>query len=735
MTICLVFAALFLVPSNQEIETQYRQEVNLINEILRKDISLANQHLDLLQQTAPTVIDSPWLDSVTLQAFGGFRVSGMMVRLKGQPIEFSSSLSEPVRLPTRLNPVNWVCIPDCRLIIVSRHQMREFIAELDLDQWVSHFSRDYGLELMFDDSFRTLDLLPVSGTLTQEHTEFFRRSGLGYIHANEPVLPNLSLHLMGKPISRQGPINEVSIHVLLLMIAVFVLGLGLWNDRIRKSNEREFFNVLHRALSRVQDGSFSKVQGLLSRASKMAPKQGRQVVRKLAMLGLQNEAASATLYKAYHERSWLAEHDKLTRLLNREAFKTRLESAIEDSDMVALLLINVDDFKEVNDSSGQKTGDALLIKLTEVLSQMTSSEDLVARLSGDEFSVAVIASELGEAEKLAENILSLSRHVMLAGQNMLHRLSLSIGVVVAPDHGNSFDTLMTRADVALNYSKSQGKGRYASLRDSELEGYLLKQRFMYSRVHSAIRDQRLGLAKQPIVNLATNEVTHSEILLRVQNEMEQYVSAYPLIQAAERQRDVGVLDKWVLNQVLIHLMEARREDRPERLAVNISGISMSDPKLTETILQRIKFSGCGELLVIEITESAALENIEHTRENIERLKGLGCKVALDDFGIGYSSVNNLLNLPFDYVKVDGCFIRTLETDEAVAPLLEFLVSISQLRGFKLIAEFVESEVIANRLRELGVQYAQGYHFGKPELALPENIDTSNGTEQSSSTSF
>nr|WP_285817597.1 bifunctional diguanylate cyclase/phosphodiesterase [Echinimonas agarilytica] len=453
------------------------------------------------------------------------------------------------------------------------------------------------------------------------------------------------------------------------------------------------------------------------------------------MLGLQNEAASATLYKAYHERSWLAEHDKLTRLLNREAFKTRLESAIEDSDMVALLLINVDDFKEVNDSSGQKTGDALLIKLTEVLSQMTSSEDLVARLSGDEFSVAVIASELGEAEKLAENILSLSRHVMLAGQNMLHRLSLSIGVVVAPDHGNSFDTLMTRADVALNYSKSQGKGRYASLRDSELEGYLLKQRFMYSRVHSAIRDQRLGLAKQPIVNLATNEVTHSEILLRVQNEMEQYVSAYPLIQAAERQRDVGVLDKWVLNQVLIHLMEARREDRPERLAVNISGISMSDPKLTETILQRIKFSGCGELLVIEITESAALENIEHTRENIERLKGLGCKVALDDFGIGYSSVNNLLNLPFDYVKVDGCFIRTLETDEAVAPLLEFLVSISQLRGFKLIAEFVESEVIANRLRELGVQYAQGYHFGKPELALPENIDTSNGTEQSSSTSF
>lgn len=714
--ICVAIMALVLIfsqaSSNVSLNSEGRvnQQLNLLTDLLQKDILLAQKQLELFQ---PQVGGST--TSGEQSALGPLKLLGIAIREASSMKVYSGYIPLLHRYPQQLNSFNWLCLPDCHLVLKAQTEGREVIAMVDLDERLTHYSKLFNLDEHATGFTISPNGASPSSSATSAPLEPNWQGQLEF--ANAPIIPSLPLVVAAsigeQSLSMTKKAGAIGLWGVVLLLQIGAFG-AYWLQR-RKSSY--FHRVLSDAAELILQGQSEKVHQLLGVASGVTSHSGRTLLRRFAMLGLREEAARAVLSKAHDEQKWLEQHDKLTELSSRQHFRNQLDRMLAKGGQLAFLLINVDDFKEINDASGQQVGNDMLLKVARLLKRQLQSTDLVGRMSGDEFAVVIRVSDLSEGEALAQRIIEASHHVMLSGRSMLHRLSLSIGIVIAPEHGKDFDTLMTRADVALSYSKKQGKGRFASLKDPELEGHLLKQRFMYSRVHSAIRDRRLALACQPIVDMKTGILSHSEILLRVQDEIGNYVSAYPLIQAAERHRDVGVLDKWVLNQVLNYLMQCRREGRNVRLAVNISGVSISDPQITEAILQRIEFSGCGQNLIIEITESAALENIQRIQKDIERLQQLGCRVALDDFGIGYSSVNNLLNLPFDYVKVDGCFVRKLKEDRAIGPLLEFLVSISSLREFQLIAEFVETPEVAGQLQMLGVQLAQGFYYGEPVLLL------------------
>lgn len=717
LLIALLYVVVLVVPKSQSLGEKAVVQLDLISEILARDIQFTHDQLQTQFQSLEHRIENAMLSdfAVKLGDSSPLTFSEIIYRVRGNAWVSTTQLGSAERLPRKLEPVHWLCQPSCQLLLKVNRGSDELVAIVDLNRWLERYQNKLGYQLRLADSVLTsLATTPVADE--QNIGVYFSASQQqNWFSASSRVLAQWPMVISGRP-QQTGQVAAYW-YVLLgfILLALIALVALAYVHQGRQLRWYRLFEQLGSILVDIQAGKFNKVQQLLVRTMQGAPQLAQPFVRKLALYGLQDEATRVTLARISNDKEWLAEHDGMTGLANRESFYQLLQSTIGDADSSALLLVDIDDFKEINDASGHQLGNDMLMKLAAILAEHVQSPCRAARIAGDEFAVWMPGSTLEQGEQMASQLLEASRQIMLAGDKMLHRLSLSIGVVVAPEHGSELDVLMTRADIALNYSKAQGKGRFASLRDPDLEGYLLKQRFMYSRVNSAIRDQRLALAYQPIVKVSDSQVSHYEVLLRIEDEVGNYVSAYPLIQAAERQRDVGILDKWVLNQVLTLLMQMRRNGQKHRLAVNISGMSMSDPQLTETLLQRIEFSGCGPDLVIEITESAALENISLTQSNIERLQALGCQVALDDFGVGYSSVNNLLSLPFDYVKVDGCFIRKLNSDDAVVPLLEFLVNISNLRGFQLVAEFVENEQVAKRLEEIGVQFAQGYHYGKPEL--------------------
>lgn len=702
ITIGLLFTSGFAHETDTPGELEHH--LQLASELIQRDILVAQKELTL------TLLETPSDSLNLLTQLGSLPLLGLASREADRFIPHVGYIPLLQSLPQQLDAVNWLCLPECQLVLKVESMGRELIAMVSLEEQISRYSKQFGMNFTIS---------KLSAEVAKEGAEHApTQAELSFTILDEN---NGNLAITHSPVS-QGMAQKAGV-ISIWLLALLLQCLALFYYWKQKRRSKYFHQVLSDAADNILRGNSEKVHQMLGVASHVSDGSGRSLLRRLAMLGLREESVRASLSKVNDEQKWLENHDKLTELANRQYFRQQLDQLLQQSKSpMAFLLVNIDDFKEINDASGQQVGNDMLLKVARLLKRQLQGSDLLGRMSGDEFAVAATISDFSEGEVLAQRVIEASHHVMLAGRTMLHRLSLSIGIVMAPEHGKEFDTLMTRADVALSYSKKQGKGRFASLKDPELEGHLLKQRFMYSRVHSAIRDRRLALASQPIVDMNTGILSHSEILLRVQNELGQYVSAYPLIQAAERHRDVGVLDKWVLNQVLNYLMQCRREGRNVRLAVNISGVSISDPQITESILQRIEFSGCGKNLIIEITESAALENIERIQKDIERLQLLGCKVALDDFGIGYSSVNNLLNLPFDYVKVDGCFVRKLDKDSAIAPLMEFLVSISSLRGFQLIAEFVEAPEVAGQLQLLGVQLAQGYYYGEPVLLLKGSAD-------------
>ena len=414
----------------------------------------------------------------------------------------------------------------------------------------------------------------------------------------------------------------------------------------------------------------------------------------------------------------LADHDHLTALFNRRRFEEALAEYVAYAARYdrhgAVLLLDLDRFKYVNDFHGHSAGDDVVRMIGSSLTRVIADTDVVARLGGDEFAVLLKETSREGAEATAEALLDAVRAQEFAIGPATVSITASIGVVPFGGSEAHVEDLLAVADMAMYAAKEAGGDRcHISDGDDERVAGMQARLQWADQIRRALDEDRFVLYWQPIIELATDTATHYELLLRMIGTDGEVISPAAFIETAEHFSLIQELDRWVVRTAIQRL--ADDPDGGYRLEVNLSGKSIGDPELPELIEREIAATGVDPgRLVFEITETAAIANMDLARAFAERLRKLGCRFALDDFGAGFSSFYYLKHLPLDYVKIDGDFIRNLAGSVTDQLVVKSIVDIARGMGMKTIAEFVETAEIVEMLREKGVDYSQGYHHGRPE---------------------
>ncbi|MBL1260242.1 MAG: EAL domain-containing protein [Thiotrichaceae bacterium] len=417
--------------------------------------------------------------------------------------------------------------------------------------------------------------------------------------------------------------------------------------------------------------------------------------------------------------SYQATHDALTGLINRREFERRLalllESARQEDKEHALCYIDLDQFKIVNDTCGHVAGDELLRQLTTLLQAQVRERDTLARLGGDEFGILLGNCHLNKAEKIAEAFCHMVKEFRFVWQDKSFEIGASIGLVAIEANSGSTTDLLSAADSACYVAKDKGRNRVYVYQpdDEELVARHGEMQWV-SRINQALEENRFELFYQPIVALqGGKEKMHVEVLLRLRDEAGKLIFPMAFIPAAERFDLMPAIDRWVIRNVFAFCEASGRDDIT--YAVNLSGASLSDAGLMGYL--REQFSNYDVRpydISFEITETAAISNLSEAIHFISELKILGCSFSLDDFGSGLSSFAYLKNLPVDYLKIDGGFIRSIVDNPIDCAMVESINHIGHVMGIKTIAEFVENDEIYTCIKNLGVDYAQGYYIEKPK---------------------
>ncbi|WP_163647730.1 EAL domain-containing protein [Modicisalibacter sp. 'Wilcox'] len=419
--------------------------------------------------------------------------------------------------------------------------------------------------------------------------------------------------------------------------------------------------------------------------------------------------------------SWLAHRDPLTNLYNRRYFQESLEKALVPEARGAVLFIDLDQFKEVNELSGHNAGDQLLKLVAEALSRELGGEAVIARLGGDEFSILLKNAEEAQAGHVARRIIQVLEMIDFSVAGRRHRAMGSIGIALYPEHGLTPTDLMASADLAMYKAKENGSQRWHQLSMVHRSREELQQRvYWVERIRQALRDDDFELVLQPILHLADNSVRHYEALLRMHGDNGNPVMPGLFIPIAERSGQIVELDRWVLRHGLKLL--ARLQRRGISLAVNLSGQSLHDPELTGFLADALAASGADpRRLILEVTETAAVTDFATARGVLQGIRELGCRTALDDFGVGFSSFHYLGQLPADYIKIDGSFIQKLIDSPEDRLIVKAIADIANGFGKRTIAEFVDRESMLPLLAAYGITYAQGFYIGRP-MAVADVID-------------
>jgi len=424
--------------------------------------------------------------------------------------------------------------------------------------------------------------------------------------------------------------------------------------------------------------------------------------------------------EAEERLGWLASHDTLTGLFNRRRFSEELQKSISHAKRYdrsgAILFFDLDQFKDVNDTSGHKVGDDLLRRVSERLRIEARDSDLIFRLGGDEFAMLVREVDMEGAAKVASRLCDALNGVEVMGNSRLHRVSTSIGVALFPDHGEYVDDLVANADIAMYQAKASGRNGWHIYSPEEQDRERTHERVYWNeKVKEALSTDSLGVAFQPIQNIVEQKLSHFEALLRVADDEGKPLPTFKFIQSAETSGLIQEVDLRIVDKVLAYKQELERRGVAAVFAINLSGISFRNPNLYDEISLKLKHYGVNpEEIIFEITETSAVEDAVSTAEKMRDIKKLGCKFALDDFGVGFSSLYHIKQLPIDLVKIDGSFVRHLASEAEDRALVKAVVEVSKVFGLTTVAEFVENQEILDILRELGVDYAQGYHISKPE---------------------
>ena len=438
-----------------------------------------------------------------------------------------------------------------------------------------------------------------------------------------------------------------------------------------------------------------------------------------------NELAAKSVADA--KLKFLVAHDELTGLFNRSSFERQLRLILNLSNKLhkegALLFIDVDRFSLINELEGFDVGDRLLVELTILVRKLVPASSLFARIGADEFCLFLENKSKRQAQIFAETIKTTVENFRFFTGEVCYSATVSIGIATLEgsmpiQHPGE---MILHARQACNFAKLSGRDK---IRIYNSEDLAIKERrrdiYWVPIIRKALRENDLFLVFQPVVQLNNGNISHYEVLLRMRGEDGQTISPDLFIPAAERMGLIHAIDLWVVESAIDFLAALPSYMSYVSLAINLSGAAFQYPDLLQVIRDKLELTWVdASRLTFEITETAAVDNFEKTRNMINKIRALGCKFALDDFGAGFCSFNYLKTFPVDYVKIDGQFVKNLLSDETDQILVKSMVEIAAKLGKMTIAEFVESPSTALKLKEIGVNFGQGYAFGKPERNLLE----------------
>ncbi len=421
----------------------------------------------------------------------------------------------------------------------------------------------------------------------------------------------------------------------------------------------------------------------------------------------------------------LADRDPLTGLYNRRRFEDNFEKILARASRyghgVALLYFDIDNFKLINDLSGHKVGDEIIQKVSQVLKQSIRATDLPVRQGGDEFAVVMDEVDIDTVNAAVQHFSERLSSVCFRRNDRLNSISCSIGVALYPEHGSNVSQLMANADMAMYRAKSESRTNTnwvlydPSFTDLDTLSEQVKWK---DKLQTALREERLLLFYQPIQQLKDGRITHCEALMRMIGEDGHLVMPGAFIPHAEQTGLINELDRRGVDIALMHMSQLLVQGRKPRVSVNVSTKTLQAGGFYEFLKQRLEYSNVpGELLTIEITETAAIDGVDKMAELLHRISALGCQFSLDDFGAGFSSWLNLRKLPISFLKIDGSFVRQI-TESPDDPLfVKAINEVSQGLNIKTVAECVEDQQTLDTLKALGVDYVQGFLIGQPMQRL------------------
>lgn len=418
-----------------------------------------------------------------------------------------------------------------------------------------------------------------------------------------------------------------------------------------------------------------------------------------------------------------AHHDALTHLPNRKEFESRLQRAVETAQEKniehALCFLDLDQFKIINDTCGHKAGDQLLINISDLIHKKIRHHDTLGRLGGDEFGIILKKCSLKKALEISEGIVNLVRNYKFNWEDKTFQIGVSIGLVSVSKDTKNVISLMSEADIACYAAKDMGRNRVHvhELNDEHVKK-IHQELSWVADIETSLKDQRFKVYIQPIAPVNSSNDTYNmfEALLRLKDDDGNIISPGAYIPAAERFNLMRAVDAWVVKEIITKIEALNQSGQTEspRFFINLSANSITDPSFCDYIIGLLKTHSIPkQSICFEITETAAIKNMEQAISFITQLKKVHCLFALDDFGSGMSSFTYLKNLPVDYLKIDGSIVNKIALNKSDQAMVAAINEIGRVMEIETIAEHVESKDILMELNNIGVAYAQGHYIDKP----------------------
>lgn len=415
-------------------------------------------------------------------------------------------------------------------------------------------------------------------------------------------------------------------------------------------------------------------------------------------------------------------HDYLTGLLNRREFEHQLENirrlVLSTKKESVLGYLDLDNFRIINESAGHSAGDDLLQKIANLLKKMVRKEDVIARIGGDKFGIILWDCSSDVSCQRAQECISRIQKLKFKWEKKVYPISASIGLVSINEKTAGSVQLLAEANFSCYYAKKEGRNRVI-LRHYKHEGFSQYYDIVLlaNRLQEALREEKFTLYIQPIVpwNDQNNAVQSYEVLLRLRDGQDNVIPAYTFIDTAERFNLMPQIDRWVIHQILEKYANELSHIEHLHMSINLSANSLNDPEFINFLCSAIKKSCIKpQQLCFEITETSFMHNIERAIECISELKNLGCQIALDDFGVGFSTFGYLKEFPVDYIKIDGGFVKNVAENQVDRIIVQNINEMAHALHIKTIAEYVENDEIKRFLQEIGVDFFQGFLFEKPK---------------------